>query len=435
MTASGRGSDFLLTRAKKFLEGIPERAFSVRLWDGSLIDPTGSNTMSRFTLCLNHPAGAASLLARSSVQTIAEAFIGGLVEVEGDLMAAMRFGETLPPIAGTGGRLLSALAGLRARVAVATKPNTARARLSGKRGSEKRAQAAIDYHYSYPLEFWRQWLDPSLQYTCAYFLSPEESLEVAQRRKLDYICRKLRLKPGVRLLDLGCGWGGLMLYAAREFGATVVGVTNNEAQAEYVRALVSRSRMEHQCEVWKGDIRSARLQEDYDRVSGVGIIEHMGTALHKEYFQCAWRALRRGGLFFNQGITRSRTHPIGDGRAFMARYIFPDGELVPIDYTLRCAQECGFELHDVESLRAHYVLTLKAWLRSLEARADKVFVITDAATYRKFRFYLAGCALGFETGQLNVHQTILAKGTAEPDEIGLSRNEVFETPELGSVRQ
>jgi cyclopropane-fatty-acyl-phospholipid synthase len=266
-------------------------------------------------------------------------------------------------------------------------------------------------------------------YSCAYFTAPQEDLETAQLNKLDYICRKLRLQGGERLLDIGCGWGGLVMHAGEHYGAQATGITLSAPQAEVANARIRKAGLEHLCRVEVCDYRDLDSPEPYDKLVSVGMFEHVGEQLLPQYFRQAWKHLCPGGVFLNHGIGTSsggQKH----GRSFATRYVFPDGELVPISTTLRVAEAAGFEVRDVESLREHYPLTLREWARRLEVNAATARQLTDEVTYRIWRLYMAGYARRFQTGRLSVYQTLLAKpsGTGE-SKLPLTRGDWRLSPE------
>jgi cyclopropane-fatty-acyl-phospholipid synthase len=253
-------------------------------------------------------------------------------------------------------------------------------------------------------------------YSCGYFQSETDDLEAAQDHKLDYICRKLRLKPGQRLLDLGCGWGGLLVHAGRRFGATTTGITLSQPQADLAEARIAVAGLSDRCRVLVQDYRELDGGDCHDALASVGMFEHVGEALLPEYFARAHRLLKPGGVFLNHGIASRASEEPHHGPGFSETYVFPDGELLPINVTLRAAEGAGFEVRDVECLREHYALTLRHWVRRLEACHEDALAYVDEPTYRVWRLYMAGAAHAFATGRHNVYQTLLAK----PDDVGRS---------------
>jgi cyclopropane-fatty-acyl-phospholipid synthase len=258
----------------------------------------------------------------------------------------------------------------------------------------------VTYHYNVSNDFYALWLDKWMVYSCAYFATPEEDLNTARQRKLDYICRKLRLRPGERLLDIGCGWGGLIMHAAHNYGVGAFGITLSQPQAELAAQRIRQAGLADRCRVEVCDYREIDAPGQYDKLVSVGMFEHVGKAKLPEYFARAWRLLRPGGVFLNQGIAyrpaqvvkRGPSWPHLSSPTFINRYVFPDGELVPISTTLQAAEMSGFEVRDVESLREHYALTLQHWVRRLEAQHDAARRITSEVIYRIWRLYMAGAA-------------------------------------------
>jgi cyclopropane-fatty-acyl-phospholipid synthase len=296
-----------------------------------------------------------------------------------------------------------------------------RAQLHGRRSSLERDRQAIAYHYDLSNDFFALWLDSTMAYSCAVFESPNEDLETAQRRKLDYVCRKLRLQPGDRLLDIGCGWGGLVLHAARHFGVDAFGVTLSRAQAELASARIREAGLEDRCRVELRDYRTVEAGAGFDKLVSVGMYEHVARAALRDYFGHAWQLLKPGGVFLAHGIASSAGEPGNAGPSFLSTHVFPDHDLVPISTVLLAAEQAGFEVRDVESLREHYTLTARRWLERLEAHPDEARSLTNEAVYRVWRLLLAASAHRFATGYVNVYQTLFAKPDRGVSGLPLSR--------------
>jgi cyclopropane-fatty-acyl-phospholipid synthase len=245
-------------------------------------------------------------------------------------------------------------------------------------------------------------------YTCAYFASPDDTLETAQEYKLDYLCRKLRLQPGEVLLDIGCGWGGLVIYAAQHYGVKAHGVTLSAQQAELARERIKQAGLEECCRVDFGDYREVNKPQEYDKLVSVGTAEHGGEALLPTFFKCAWELLRPGGVFLNHGIGIHSNMPVL-GADFVRRHIFPDAMPMPISSTLQAAEAAGFGVRDVENLRDHYVCTLRLWLRGLEKHADEANRIAGEIAYRTVRLLLAVALREMTVGAGNLYHTLLVK--------------------------
>jgi cyclopropane-fatty-acyl-phospholipid synthase len=273
-------------------------------------------------------------------------------------------------------------------------------------------------------DFYALWLDGLMVYSCAYYESPSTSLEDAQAAKLDLVCRKLRLRPGERLLDVGCGWGALVIHAADHYGVRALGVTLSEAQASLASERVAVAGLGDRCRIEIRDYRDLPAGETFDKIASVGMVEHVGVDHLPEYFGALHRALAPGGLLLNHGIVNATARRRGwrerlerriwKRDAFIDQYVFPDGKLGPLHAVIASAEAAGFETRDVESLREHYVLTLREWLRRLMRNRERAIALTDARTYRTWRLYMSASAHGFASARLNVVQTLLAR----PDSSG-----------------
>ena len=296
--------------------------------------------------------------------------------------------------------------------------------MSGELHSPQRDRQAVTYHYDLPSEFYALWLDSRMAYSCAYFRTPNDDLDTAQQNKLEYLCRKLRLRRGDRLLDIGCGWGSLVTYAAAVHGAQVLGVTLSEPQAEWARRQIRALGLEERCRVEVRDYRDFDSGDSFDKIVSVGMFEHVGRSKLKEYFQKVWALLRPGGVFLNHGIAYSASYR-RRGPSFTDRYVFPDGDLVPVNTALQAAEESSFEVRDVESLREHYALTLRRWLARLESHAEEARRLAGDTTYRIYRIYLAGAAHAFRRARLNLYQILLAKPVQGETGLPLTREDWY----------
>jgi cyclopropane-fatty-acyl-phospholipid synthase len=411
-------AEFLQT----LLANYPRRDFQVRLWDGTT---WGAKNDPRFTLDLKHPGVLRAMFLSPSELTLGEAYICDDFDIEGDIEAAFELAEHLLGQKRSLGESFDLNERLQ-KLPRSDRPRTGlhSARLGGAVHSKDRDRQAVRYHYDLPAEFYALWLDQRMIYSSAYFAAPEQDLDTAQVRKLDYICRKLRLRPGERLLDIGCGWGGLIMHAAAHYGVEAVGITLSVPQAEVARKRLHELGLNNRCRVEVSDYRDIEHDRQYDKIVSVGMFEHVGEALLPEYFRRTGDLLEPGGVFLNQGISYSATYH-RQGPSFTDRYVFPDGEMVPISTSLRAAELSGFEVRDVESLREHYGLTLHHWVRRLEAHAEEARRITDDTTYRIWRLYMAGAAHGFRSGRLNVYQTLLAKPLHGQSGLPLTREDWY----------
>ena len=384
-----------------------EQQVGVRLWDGA---PWPDDRPRLATIVLKHPGALRQMFLPGTELGLAEAYLYDDFDIEGEIEAvfdlAQRFSRGGPGLVhklGLARDLLRLPAGPKHRHGP-----RGRARLGGQQHSVGRDRQAIAYHYDVSNDFYALWLDRQMVYSCAYFESPDESLDTAQTRKLDYLCRKLRLQPGQGLLDIGCGWGGLVIHAARHYGVDATGITLSQPQADLANERIAAAGLADRARVLLRDYREVDEPGSYDALVSVGMFEHVGASLLPTYFEQAWRLLKPGGVFLNHGIAV----PFGQRPtrgAFSNTYVFPDGELVPISTTLGAAEQAGFEVRDVESLREHYTLTLRHWVRRLEAHHEEALQFVDEPTYRVWRLFMSGSAHGFSHGGFSVYQTLLVK--------------------------
>ncbi|MFC9691724.1 class I SAM-dependent methyltransferase [Kribbella sp. NPDC056951] len=277
----------------------------------------------------------------------------------------------------------------------------------GLRHSRLRDKAAIHHHYDVSNTFYEWILGPSMTYTCAVYPTLDSTLEEAQYEKYDLVARKLDLKPGMRLLDVGCGWGGMVRHAAREYGVTALGVTLSSAQAEWAAAAIKREGLEDRAEVRYLDYRDVP-ERDFDAISSIGLTEHIGVRNYPAYFGFLLDRLKPGGRLLNHSITRPDNRYRSTG-AFIDRYIFPDGELIGSGRIIAEAQDAGFEVRHAENLREHYALTLAAWSDNLETHWDEAVAEVGPATAKIWGLYLAACRVGFERNNTQLHQFLAVK--------------------------
>ncbi len=393
----------------EMLAGYGLRDFAVRAWDGTIWEADAGQP-ARFTLVLQHPGAVRKMFWPPRPYTLGEAYIYDDIDIEGDIHAffaltgylyKLRSGLGLGQKLRWFKRLIDLPGGAR--------PRTGRlaARLSGAVHSLERDRQAVSYHYDVSNDFFQLWLDRRMIYTCAYFADPSDDIDRAQERKLNYICRKLRLVPGDRLLDIGCGWGGLVMYAAQQYGVHALGITVSHKQVELAQERIRQAGLQDRCRVEFQDYRE--VPGTFDKLVSVGMFEQIGGEMLPLYFQKAYSLLRPGGVFLNHGISLSGWEGKPRNQAFSQRYVFPDGELKPIHTTLQAAEQARLEVRDVESLREHYILTLQNWVRRLEARADEARQLTNETAYRIWRLYMAGAADAFRAARINLYQTLLVK--------------------------
>jgi len=277
----------------------------------------------------------------------------------------------------------------------------------------------VQFHYDVSDEFYALWLDPMRVYSCAYFRRPDLSLVQAQEAKLEHICRKLMLRAGERFLDIGAGWGGLLLWAAEHHGVRGTGITLSKNQHAHVNRLIDERGLSDRVQMRLLDYRDLPEDEPFDKIASVGMFEHVGRANLPRYFDKIRRLLKPGGLLLNHGITAggTRNTQLGAGIGdFIERYVFPGGELLHVSHVLQVMAEMGLEGLDTENLRPHYARTLWGWSDGLEARLDRARQITGDKVVRAYRLYLAGSAMSFERGWLSLHQTLAARPSGQVDD-------------------
>jgi cyclopropane-fatty-acyl-phospholipid synthase len=392
----------------ELFSGAGGQQAGIRLWDGTSWPDAGSRPA---TVVLQHPGALRAMLLPGNELGLAEAYLYDDFDVEGDIESVFDLAEAVAR--GTSGwrkKIRSARDLL--RLPAESKEREGRrgpARLTGQRHSVERDRQAVTFHYDVSNDFYALWLDGRMVYSCAYFSRAAEDLDEAQERKLDYICCKLRLRPGQRLLDIGCGWGGLVMHAVAHYGVDATGITLSRPQVELANRRIADAGLADRCRVLAQDYRQAEASPPYDALVSVGMFEHVGEDMLAAYFDQAMKLLRPGGAFLNHGIARRATDKPTHGPNFNDTYVFPDGELAPINVTLQAAEQSGFEVRDVESLREHYALTLRHWVRRLEANHAKALEFVDEPTYRVWRLFMSGSAHGFAHGRLNVYQTLLVK--------------------------
>jgi cyclopropane-fatty-acyl-phospholipid synthase len=405
--------------------GYGPRDFGVRCWDGTTVGPDAGQP-ERFTLVLEHAGALRQMFWPFNKVGLGEAYIYGDFDVEGDLFAFMALLKFLIAKKFSLGQKVSLLKKL-ISLPRENKPRVGlqAAKLSGAAQSRDRARQAIAYHYDLSNDFFALWLDKRLVYSCAYFKSDADDIDTAEEQKLDHICKKLRLKPGERLLDIGCGWGGLVQFAAERYGVKVYGVTLSRKQQEWAEAFIRRTGVQDRAKVDYRDYRDINEPGGFDKIVCVGIMEHLGAAQLPEYFSRIYGLLKPGGVFLNHHITRSAIRPVPVWRDFVRRYVFPDGELEPISDVLVQAEQAGFELRDVESFREHYALTLRQWVKRLEAVHDEAVKLTDEVCYRVMRIYMVGACFGFETGGYGLYQSLLFKPDDGRTRLPLTREDWY----------
>jgi len=363
---------------------------------------------------------------------LAEAYFRGEIDIEGDLFAALALKDHLEEITlPLGERWAAFFMALKLRsLNQGYEPaRQSHARHDGGRshsyGRAVRARSkyenreAIRFHYDVSNEFYELWLDRAMVYSCGYFQQADMDIDAAQQAKLEYICRKLLLKPGERFLDIGCGWGALVIHAARHYGVRAHGITLSSNQLELARARIAAAGLEDRVTVELRDYRqldreTLYRETLYDKVASVGMFEHVGLENLPVYFDTVQRVLTPGGLFLNHGITHQHSGwSRNPSTQFINRYVFPDAQLDAISNIQRFMEDAHFEIADVEGLRPHYALTLRAWVGRLEQHHARALEYVSETTYRVWRLYMTACALEFESGNLGIYQILARKRGAK----------------------
>lgn len=417
---------------RRLLGNFPGAA-ALKLWNGASYAVGHSAPL--FTLVVRDPAVLRRLVfSKRNPIPLADAYFRGQLDVEGDFYAALRLKSHFQKLTLTAGeRVALVLDALRLPKAMATLPANAPsithmgAASFSHNHTKHSDSAAISFHYDVSNAFYKLWLDEQMVYSCAYFETSADTLEQAQRNKLDHICRKLRLKAGERFLDIGCGWGAMVCWAAQHYGVQAHGITLSKKQYDYAKARIAELGLQDRVTVEMRDYRDLQGKDRFDKISSIGMFEHVGLANLPVYNATVMRLLRPGGLFLNHGITHDEEgwHATVDSE-FINRYVFPDGELDTISNILRGMEHAGFEIHDVENLRAHYALTLREWVKRLEAKHDEALQFVNEDAFRVWRFYMAACAVEFEAEGTGVYQILASKrGTGKPP-VPLSRRDIYE---------
>ena len=398
-------------------DGIPLR---LRAWDGSEAGPENAPVV-----VFRSRRALRRMLWSPGQLGLSRAYVAGEIEAPGDIFAAFaalssagKFAEPGPFRPPTP-RELIALLGIAVRLGAlgpnpAPPPEEARVGRYGRRHSKGRDAAAISHHYDVGNDFYSLVLGPSMVYSCAVWESDETRLDAAQAAKLDLVCRKLGLKPGMRVLDVGCGWGSFALHAAQHFGADVVGVTLSVEQAAMARKRAADAGLTERVDIRVQDYRDVD-DGPFDAISSIGMSEHVGREQIQHYASQLHGLLRPGGRLLNHAISWNAGPTAADPDSFIPRYVFPDGEMLSLSDMVAALESAHLEVLDVEALRRHYALTLRAWVRNLEAHWDEAVRFAGVGRALVWRLYMAASALGFEDGLTGVNQVLVQRpGGAEP---------------------
>jgi cyclopropane-fatty-acyl-phospholipid synthase len=408
-------------------------SLGLRLWNERPVQVgVEGSAPAAFTLVFRNPEVVCSAVLGRDPLRLAEAYFRGDMDIEGDFFAALGLKQHLQALKLSVAEQVGAAAmalRLRAMNADAASQWVPRAPAHGrvvKAHSKTENRDAIHFHYDVSNDFYALWLDRAMVYSCAYFQAPEVSLDAAQEAKLEHICRKLALKPGELFLDIGCGWGALLMHAARGYGVRGYGVTLSEKQLTLARERIAAAGLAGQVRVELQDYRDIPGESVYDKVASVGMFEHVGLNNLPVYFSTVERLLKTDGLFLNHGITHdSEGWQKTMSSEFMNRYVFPDAQLDNISNIQRGMERARFEIADVEALRPHYALTLRHWVAKLERNHAQALNFVTEATYRVWRLYMAACALEFESGRVGIYQVLAAKRGAGNFPLPLTRERVY----------
>jgi cyclopropane-fatty-acyl-phospholipid synthase len=386
-----------------------EIPIAIDCYDGSRLGPPDSATH----LVVRSPKALRYILTAPGEIGFARAYVAGEIEVHGDIFEALALRDNLPDVKVTPRDWLALARTVGVDGLRPLPPPPEEVRVHGRRHTKERDAAVIAHHYDVSNDFYRIVLGSSMTYSCAVFPTADTTLEAAQAAKYELVCRKLGLRPGMRLLDVGCGWGGMVMHAARAHGVNAVGVTLSARQAEWARNAVREAGLEDRVEIRVQDYRDV-CDGPFDAVSSIGMFEHVGGARLDEYFTRLYSLLRPEGRLLNHGIgKRPGSKAAFSHRGFIDRYVFPDGELHEVGSVVTRVQRAGFEVRNVEGLREHYAQTLRHWVANLEGNWDEAVRLVGAGRARVWRLYMAASAINFDAERAHIHQVLAVRN--EPD--------------------
>lgn len=398
----------LESQVVRYLESVRERRplpVTVALWDGTEV-PLGDERRVAIRL---RSTSAARYLLNPSLDSLGEGYVEGHIDVDGPIGDIVEVAESLARHAD-------------ARQGLGRLPDWIT------RHTRRSDRSAIEYHYDVSNAFYARWLDPRMVYSCAYFDSPDRDLASAQVAKLDHVCRKLRLEPGQSMLDIGCGWGAMAIHAASHYGVRVLGITLSRNQHDLAVERVKEAGLSDRVEIRLEDYRDLKGDGVFDRITSIGMFEHVGLKNLPRYFATVTRLLKPGGVVMNHGITSSdadsRSVGLGAGD-FIDRYVFPEGELPHVSLAIRELSAAGLELVDAESLRRHYALTCRHWSDAFERNFADLERMAGSQRARIWRIYLAGCSHGFARDWMNIYQLLAIRGERGESPLPLTRDYMY----------
>ena len=403
--------------------------FRVCLWDGTEVHLGRDHPA--FSLTFRSAKAFQELVLSRDPLCLAESYFQGLINIDGDLYSALKLRHHLTSLQLSlieKAALVTKALRIKPDKIASTGSDTPKwAKTFGQKlgisSSKKLNRDAISFHYDVSNNFYALWLDEQMAYSCAYYEDASQSLEQAQCNKLDHICRKLRLKSGERLLDIGCGW------AAEHYGVNAHGITLSQNQFDHAQHMIKQRGLEQKVSVGLLDYRDLQGEAKYDKLVSVGMFEHVGLKNLPSYFEIAHRLLKPGGLFLNHGITSDEGGwKKSVATEFINRYVFPDGQMETVSTVQQIIEDADFEIHDVEGLRQHYALTLREWVRRLELRREEALKYVPEAVYRIWRLYMAACALQFEEGCAGIYQVLISKRAALSRPVPLTRRDLYQQP-------
>lgn len=427
---SAQASDLLARLFRRYPGSL-----NLRLWNGTALrvgTNAASGADSPFTLVFKTPEVVWSAVLGRDPLALADAYFRGDLDIEGDFFAALSLKDHLEELQlPAAEKLRAAFTALHLRMMNAASRHSAALFAPShapkiKAHSKAENRDAIHFHYDVSNEFYALWLDRAMVYSCAYFETPDVDLDAAQQAKLEHICRKLLLKPEDKFLDIGCGWGALVIYAAKHYGVRAHGVTLSPQQLKVAQERIDQAGLTDRVRVELLDYRDLPGESVYDKVASVGMFEHVGLKNLPMYFSTVNRLLKPRGLFLNHGITHdSEGWETNISTEFINRYVFPDGQLDTISNIERIMERSKFEIADVEALRPHYAMTLRHWVAGLERNRSQALQYVNEATYRVWRLYMTACALQFESGEIGIYQVLANKRAAGVPDLPLTRRHLY----------
>jgi len=419
-------------RLLDYIRELIDIRVSVRLWDGSTI-PLGHNLDPKYYIAINGPGVIGSLLRKPTYENLLRHYVNGHVDIHGDLIDFAAVAREKRPKKKLKKisyfflvkQLLPFLFTSSEKIDIQHEYGVDEV---GRKEARRDNKEFIQFHYDISNDFYALFLGSEMQYSCGYFTMPDNSLDQAQHDKLEMICRKLRLKPNEKLLDIGCGWGGLICYAAKNYGVKAHGVTLSQKQVDFAKEKIRRLGLEKQVTIELRDYST--VKDTYDKIVSVGMFEHIGIANMPKYFKKIRSLLRDRGILLNHGLSRQaksssrKSRKIRPERRLLLKYIFPGSELDNIGHTIDQLEICRFEVHDVEAWREHYGLTTQHWYRQLMARKEEAISLVGIEKFRMWALYLASVSIGLASGSMHICQIVATKHSAKgPSGLPLTREE------------